>query len=271
MYYFIFLASVLFFPSVKALSILLPLWSWPDTWQPVYSAIEGSPNVLWQIVINPNSGPDTTGDHPAKPDYAAGVAKLNTYHNVILIGYVRTQYMQRSNDTVKTDVNTYASWNSYQPQNVSIAGIFFDEVTGKDAYNDQVQAYYGGLSAHVKSTFKSTVKPVVFNPGALGPEPLFGVCDVMIEFEGWAKEYQDPSTIAKFPSGQLSKVGIMAYNTEALPMSVPQAVHGMAQKGIGTVFFDYVYVAGSEGKPTGNYKTFRLEDLKLLADAVAAG
>ena len=272
MYNSIWLIYLLTCPSVKSLSILLPLWSWPtENWASVFAAIEASNTTTWQVIINPNSGPDTIEDHPSKLDYVNGLAQLSSHPNVIITGYARTQYTQIPIETVKAQVNTYASWNTYQSAKLRVDGIFFDEVSGKDAGTPEVLQYYSDLSTHVKSQFPgSATKSVIFNPGALGPVQLFDVCDTMIEFEGWAKEYNDVATIATFPSDKLGKVGIWIYNSEALGISIESAVNTMAAAGVGTVFFDYGYCGGSEGKPTGCYKTFEEDKLRTLAAAVVA-
>jgi hypothetical protein len=45
-------------------SILVPLYVWPEddsTWEPVFNAISSYPDVQFQVIVNPNSGPGDTG------------------------------------------------------------------------------------------------------------------------------------------------------------------------------------------------------------------
>ena len=40
--------------------ILLPLYMWPtdnSTWSPVYEAASAHPDILFQVIINPDNGP----------------------------------------------------------------------------------------------------------------------------------------------------------------------------------------------------------------------
>jgi hypothetical protein len=54
---------------VSSTGILLPLYSWPEddsTWSPVYEAATAHPDILFQVIINPSSGPgDTSKVHRA--------------------------------------------------------------------------------------------------------------------------------------------------------------------------------------------------------------
>ena len=74
--------------------VLLPLYIYPSptAWAPVYDAVQNNPTVKFQIVVNPNSGP---GAYPPDASYIDGVSKLNSYPNVLTIGYVATTYGQR--------------------------------------------------------------------------------------------------------------------------------------------------------------------------------
>lgn len=45
-------------------AILLPLYIWPTNdfiWEPVYTAAELHPEIQFQVIINPDSGPGYTG------------------------------------------------------------------------------------------------------------------------------------------------------------------------------------------------------------------
>lgn len=45
---------------VSSTSILIPLYVWPEditTWDPVYNTASENPDIEFQVIINPNSGP----------------------------------------------------------------------------------------------------------------------------------------------------------------------------------------------------------------------
>ena len=99
-----------------SLSIIFPLYLYPgdnaSAWSDVTSTIEAYPTVQWQIIVNPNSGPGTTG-YPSDPNIITGVAKLNSYSNVNTVGYVDTAHASKDVADVNAEVDTYASWAGY--------------------------------------------------------------------------------------------------------------------------------------------------------------
>lgn len=107
------------------------------------------------IVINPNSGPlntsDPTGanggfcnvgddtyhplDHGCNRDWTTHLAAINALPNAQTIGYIYTQYGARNISAIKADIAEWAAWhtaptwtNSGDSANISIAGLWFDEV-----------------------------------------------------------------------------------------------------------------------------------------------
>lgn len=124
-----------------SLFIMVPLYLYPDTsasaWSNVTAAIAANPKVNWQIIINPNSGP---GVYPPDANYIAGVSKINSYPNVLTLGYIATGYTQIPLTTVKSQIDTYAKWWSYTGADIAIDGIFFDEVNNTAA--STVYTYY---------------------------------------------------------------------------------------------------------------------------------
>lgn len=69
-------------------------------WANVYSNISANPTENFTIVVNPSSGPGST-QYP-NSDYVAGIAQLNSYSNVQILGYVDTG-MFCSNHTFMCD------------------------------------------------------------------------------------------------------------------------------------------------------------------------
>ncbi|CAD6581726.1 MAG: hypothetical protein ASARMPREDX12_000648 [Alectoria sarmentosa] len=223
-----------------ALFILLPLYVYPNTsasdWSNATAAIAAYPKVQWQIIVNPDSGPGTTG-YPTDPNYITGIAQLNSYANVQTLGYVDTNDTHRAYAAVVSDIDVYASWANYPDSqyNISMAGIFFDDVN--NTKSTAVSTYMHNASAYAYATVPSDITPVVFNPGALAPTTLFSYCDTMVEFEDFSSSYQNATTIATIPSAYRGQSAILVHNTMGTTTNVKSLVHTMAQDGIEAVYF----------------------------------
>lgn len=76
--------------SVTSLSILLPLYIYPDSsasaWKPVFRAIKAHPNVNWLITVNPDSGPGTNASYHCDTSYITGMTQLDSFPNVYTLG-----------------------------------------------------------------------------------------------------------------------------------------------------------------------------------------
>lgn len=237
------LLALLFFCTLPASSIfiLLPLYVYPDTsataWSAVFSAVAAHPSVQWQIVINPASGPGASGSYPDS-NYIYGISKLNSYRNVLTIGYVDTAFTNRNINNVKTDINTYANW-AYCPSstcgasNISMAGIFFDDVTTTS--NTTTQNYMKSVSSYAYAQVPSSVTPVIFNPGTKGPTAFFSYCNTMIEFEDYYSNYKS-TTISSLPSQYLDQSAIIIHDTPSTA-NIATLVHTMNQDGVEATYF----------------------------------
>lgn len=265
-----FFVSFCFIVHASSLNILIPLWAWPDTspssppfWQNVNDAISNSTGVTWHVVINPKNGPDTTGTSPKDQIYTDALAKINTHQNVITYGYVLTNKAKAPRDTVTLvngEVDVYASWKS-------VKGIFFDEVVTKfecPSDTDPRVQHYVDLAKYAKS--KPGITHVVFNPGDLGPETLFGSGDFMVEFEKFPDDWKGATTLATFPKAQLGKSAVWIKNMKT-DTDVAGLVAPMKSAGLGAVWFDYLG-KDAQGKSLGDYKFFDASNLKKLTSAV---
>lgn len=225
-----------------SLFILLPLYVYPDTsasaWTNATAAIAAYPKVQWQVIVNPASGPGTTG-YPTDQNYIDGIAILNSYPNVKTLGYVDTDFTHRAYSAVVSDINVYATWASYTKgnQNISIAGIFFDDVnnTATAPGSTAVSTYMQNASAYAYANVPSDVTPVVFNPGSLAPKGLFSYCDTMVEFENSQTSYKNQTTIATIPSAYRDQSAILVYDITTA--NVLSLVHTMALDGVEAVYF----------------------------------
>lgn len=259
------LAPLILALPTTSIFILLPLYVYPDTnavaWDNATAAIKAYPNVQWQVIVNPNSGPGVTG-YPTDANIITGISNLNKYANVKTLGYVDTDFTNRAYSAVVSDINVYASWADYTKANISIDGIFFDDVnnTFTQPAASAVATYMYNASSYAYATVPSDITPVVFNPGSLAPTQLFDYCDTMVEFENAYSVYKGATTDATIPSGYHDQSAILVYDTPA-NANLASLVHTMVQDGIEAVYF-------------GNdccYNSFNAAELLQLAAAVNAG
>lgn len=245
-----------------SLFILLPLYVYPDSsataWSNATAAIHAYPNVQWQVIVNPDSGPGTTASSPSDANFITGISKLNSYPNVKTLGYVDTKYTSRAYSAVVSDIDVYASWAGYADADISIDGIFFDDVN--NTASDAIYTYMDNAAAYARTTVPSSVTPIVFNPGSLAPTTLFDYCDTMVEFENEFSAYENDKTIATIPGADRDRSAILVYSTPGTA-NVQSLVHTMAEDGVEGVFF------GSDCC----YNSFDATLLMELAAAVNAG
>ncbi|KAK7710583.1 hypothetical protein SLS57_008350 [Botryosphaeria dothidea] len=114
--------------SAQAAAALVPAYIYPevDAWQPLYNQLSAHPDVFFNIIINPNSGPGD-GTSPGS-DYEREITRLRTYTNVRLVGYVALNYTNKPIATVKSQIAQYAAWSSA----IKLDGVFFDEAPSDD-------------------------------------------------------------------------------------------------------------------------------------------
>ena len=178
-----YLIPLLLAISARSFFVLVPLYRYPgnsaSTWSNVTAAIAANPQVNWQIIVNPSSGP---GTYPPDANYIAGVSKINSYPNAVILGYVDTGFKRVSYSTLKSRIDIWAKWSTYTAANIAIDGIFFDDVSS-DA-NSATYSYYQQAAAYAYSTIPSDTTPVVFNPGTKTPDQLFAYADTIIQYEG---------------------------------------------------------------------------------------
>jgi hypothetical protein len=141
----------------------MPLYIYPlpGKWDTLFQAFTQRPDLKFIVVVNPNSGPGS-GNTPDS-NYGPAIAKLNTYANVVCIGYVRTGYTTKTLAAVKAEVDQYAAWstgsNTWRMQ-----GIFFDEAPYD--YNAGQVEYMKQIDAYVKNNAGlKGARTVVHNPG----------------------------------------------------------------------------------------------------------
>ncbi|KAL8766981.1 MAG: hypothetical protein Q9209_006393 [Squamulea sp. 1 TL-2023] len=254
------LSFLLLILPCHSLFVLLPLYLYPDdtsasAWSNVTATIAAYPEVQWQVIVNPNSGP---GTYPPDANYIAGLSKLNSYRNVITLGYVATNYTQIPYTTVASEIDGYAEWATYADANISVGGIFFDEVN--NTASDDVYAYYKNVADYAYAKVPSAVTPVIFNPGLPAPAELFNYADTIVQYEGPFSSYKDVTTINTFQPGFNAQTAIVIYNTPSAA-DIKPSVDSMVQQGIQAVYYGVDCC----------YQVFSGQLLSSLASAVLAG
>ncbi|KAJ5595005.1 Spherulation-specific family 4 [Penicillium hispanicum] len=221
--------------AVSSTSVLLPLYVYPETpdiWSAVYNSVASYPSVQFQIIINPSSGP---GGNAASlgSNLRDGIAKLNKYENVELIGYVRTSYATRNESEVDSDVATYAQWSSYRQQNLNISGIFFDEAPSD---NDQTLIrYMQRVSKYAKGHHLNTT---VFNPGTkVKSTAYYNTASLIVEVENTYSEWTEKSPSELFSAKtSYSKDAIILYDAPLSEVNYKSVIQEASQMGLGAAF-----------------------------------
>ncbi|KAJ5537360.1 Spherulation-specific family 4 [Penicillium frequentans] len=194
-------------------SILLPLYIWPTdntTWGPVYEAAAGNPDIEFKVIVNPDSGPgDTTYPESA---YITAIAQLNSYDNVVVLGYIPTEYGTRSASDVESDISTYSGWSAYTAKNIAVAGIFFDEAPRTD--DTSLISYMTEVADNARS---QDLDFIVFNPGTKLEEGAvngyFDAADLIVEFENSYDAWIDAVPADEFSSTEdYSKDAVLLYS-----------------------------------------------------------
>lgn len=139
------------------------------TWLQIIQAAKANPQLQFLVAVNPNSGPESGA---VNTDYTQGIADLKTCNNIIILGYVFTQFGTRamsgnpSGGSVVFDVN---NWSTYHP---NINGIMLDQMaasTGAETFYTNITNYihtmsgvnyttvFGNAGTNVAQTYVPTV------------------------------------------------------------------------------------------------------------------
>lgn len=230
------LLPFLFFLPSYALHILIPMYTYPEdgAWAPIWNQVEAHPNVEFQIIMNPDNGPGST-TYP-EDAYITALTRLNTYPNVKLLGYVHTLYSTRSYEEVTKEIDTYAGWSSYTKSNISVSGVFFDEVT--DRSSGDAKTYISNAAAYAYSQLSAAKKTVVLNPGTVVDKSYFDFADSIVQFENPYDTYDGQATINTFQDGYKKDSAIILNSASGLAASkIRSMVDTVKTSNVGGVYF----------------------------------
>jgi hypothetical protein len=194
-----------------------------SAWDELATAAESGMKII--AIINPNSGPDTSGPDSS---YTTYIAKLINA-GVDLIGYVHTSYGDRSTTDVNADIDVYAS------KYPGLKGIFLDECSASASE----LSYYTTVYNHITS--KSGYVNTIINPGTQPDQGYLAVSTNIVIFEDAGSNLKNnfaswvscaPSSAEK--SGYKYKFSGIAYNVNSGSMS--SILSTMQNSGMGMVY-----------------------------------
>ncbi|KAF3934915.1 Spherulin-4 [Dactylella cylindrospora] len=241
-------------------SILFPLYIYPDPgcWDRLFTVISRHPDQHFTLVINPNSGPGT--DKYPDAEYTDGIAKLNVYKNVTLVGYVYAKYGRRDIADVVADIEKYANWAECPEVDIHIDGIFVDEAPGELGEKKVNVGYMKTIYNTTKKAFqaKGSQGYLVTNPGKIVEKVFYEYADSVASYEAAFKTLVFPDTLFTSTDRKLSpgmptsRQTVLIHSFEGTKRKQSDLVRMLVKKGIGEV-----YVTTSDpSKGEGDYNKF---------------
>jgi hypothetical protein len=246
-----------FIPYILAAYITFPLYIGPSpsAWAPLYSAVASNPRLLFQLIINPNSGPGS-GQYPSSA-YITAISKLRTYSNVQLIGYVHVSYCNRNITLVESDVSTYAGWSKFTGANIHLDGIFFDETP--ESYTAFDFSYLTNVTTYARAAFGGG--HLNLNPGTLCDSRYFALVDTINVFESPYSAFNTKTTINSIPAAERSKSTVMIYSFSGNTNQQASLVTSIASSGVSGMYIT----------TTGGYSSFSKYWTQFVSDVAATG
>lgn len=168
----------------------------------------------------------------AYPDsnYVTGISTLNSYSNVVTVGYVHTSYGTQPYSTLTANVTKYFNWSGYSGANIKVNGIFFDEAPSASDSNDYTYMSNAASFAH------GGVSTVIFNPGQIITQSqYFDAADIVLDYENTYATFDPNTTPQSIPSQYHAKSAIVL-NTTPSASDVAGVVNSVVSNGIGAVY-----------------------------------
>lgn len=167
--------------------VLIPLYIYPETsttWQPLYNAANNLPDVTFQVIVNPNSGPGSSScPNGNDTNYINAIATLNSISNIQTLGYVHTAtdptgcngicVCTQPQSALQANISTYQNWptsgcSNGNAKDLHVDGIFFDESPS----NSSCLSYMRQITQYAKQTM-TRGNTVLFNAGVAIQEPAY--------------------------------------------------------------------------------------------------
>lgn len=151
------------------------------------------------VVINVNDGPGTA----VNSAYTTLISRLRSA-NIIVLGFVPTNYGNNSLSSVQAQVS---SWKSFYP---SLNGIFFGGMSNQTTK----QSYYQSLQTYAKTTKAFTA--TMGDAGTIVPTAFLngGTFDTVITYEGAG--VPNPTLYAQYDTYANNNIGLLPYGIATL-------------------------------------------------------
>jgi hypothetical protein len=207
----------------EPLRILVPLYEDPDSdWDTLITSAQTGANI-WAI-INPNSGPDTSGPSSDYVSYMAQFAAAG----ITMLGYVHTSYGARAISDVQADINTYASLYH------GLSGIFIDEAATDSSEIPYYQEVYTAITG-------AGYEYDIINPGTQPDQGYLAVATSIVIFEDVASnlvnDFSSWVTCAPSASEKAGyKYRFAGMAIQATQSNMPSLITTMENSGMGFVF-----------------------------------
>jgi len=178
-------------------------------------------------------------------NYVAGISGLNSHPNVKLLGYTHTTYGARPMEEVEADILEYGRWAGHQGANISVSGIFFDEVTSNASQS--TMEYLGTLNAYTVETLGPERSTIILNPGVQVPKALFDIANMVVVYEDAYTAPGLAKAIDSTPSALRKKAGVIVNNFSGNAAAQNTVIEHVLCAGIGSM---YIGTAGYEKAST---------------------
>lgn len=183
-------------PASSIVGTIIPLYSNPDdgSWD---TLVQSSSTLTTIAIVNPNSGSVECNTSVAS-EYKLGLAKLQS-HSIHAIGYVYTDFANRSIDSIKADIDRYRTCFP------NLEGFFLDETNSSSLS----APYYETLNRYIKETNSSQL--TVLNPGVYPEEAIVNTADIVVIYEEDGNGYDainPPAYVSKYPSSRFALLGL---------------------------------------------------------------
>lgn len=205
--------------TVPQLGIMVPAYFDPTAdsadWQTLTNAAAQIPLIA---IMNPNSGPGTSAD----PAYVNAINAFDGNGGSTL-GYVYTNYGNRSLSAVEKDIKTYFNW-------YPIDGIFLDEMA-TNATSAHLK-YYIAIKNYIRNLYPSAI--IAANPGTAFDQAFATnkTADIYVDEEDIASNVNatpQAAWEASYPPGTFAEMAVQAADDA-------QEVTTLAPRNIGWVY-----------------------------------
>ncbi|KAI7478350.1 hypothetical protein KC351_g8288 [Hortaea werneckii] len=198
---------------LKSCFILVPLYMFPfpGAWDPLFQAAQRHPEITFQAIVNPDSGPGQ--ESCPGPEYATALANLIAHPNIQTLGYVHTanRWDCGSNgneictctqplSALRANITKYARWpragcsSSAKGVRLHVDGIFIDEAP---AAATDCWGYMREAATHARQQMPRGANTVFLNTGVRTDEAYWRIADYINVFEN-TKEVFDVNGLTAF-------------------------------------------------------------------------